>query len=135
MIKAIIHCEDEYKDEYIHPEIAPINGAYEVSEWTKQIFYEPFTLVIRHKAILDDNGQPKLVTDKLPKEPNKDWFEYGKNHKQIDSNKWEREIEDKYWVIDIESLEQLEDIIISRNGELSYDDYNKEFVLRLNYKF
>lgn len=134
-----------FDDDFEHPTTKAIldrvPNAYEVTEWYEHIFKSRGE-TISNKAILNDKGEPELITIRTPLKPDDStsayfgngslfWFKEGRNHKQIDDKTWSRELSDSNWYVDVETLEQLEQLFNKQDFDFSYDKDHNEYELVL----
>lgn len=115
---------DEYRD-FIFPGKQPVQNSYPEDITEKFTYYSSKNELWTWKAVLvfDENNQPRAEMQKIvePKPPDEFWFKHGKNHRQIDSKNWEKEITTTHWYIDIDTLENLIEFLKQNNGQLDCD--------------
>lgn len=97
--------------------VAPLPGAYLRKgwreEWQTKLYSE------KPKAVLDAHGAAQLVFERIAKPRDEAWYQYGRNHTE-DDKRYYREVPDDNWMIVVDTLEQLAELLKDDWSEVSF---------------
>jgi hypothetical protein len=120
------HCGDY---DYIVPESPPLHGAVLQEEWISNTFKVEKRYAGIH-AEIDSGGKPIIVHDYEEVLPKEQWFQEGRNHHR-DGNTYHREIPNRYWTIEINTLEEFIALFHERRMEFYVNDDRLGLTLRV----
>lgn len=149
MIKAIIlyhNDDDSFDSVYDEPTKPPIEGVVRETQVVNDWYYPVTRVKCVYSARLNDKGEAVLCSEQVevPQLPFEKWCEEGFDHTQeikeyptrknppFKEWKFSRKLEKHHWVVIIETLEQLEELLDKYNCELTREEYYApNYVLRI----
>ncbi len=113
--------DSRYGDDYYNDFNTTIPGAFRETEW-KPEGWRNEGCTIKHCAVLNEQGKPVIVVDRIDFKPEKAWFKEGRNHHQVERYLWRREVERGYIYINLNTLEDLIAFMRQYNADLEVED-------------